>query len=481
MSKKFFTLLFICFYVVVRAQINLIADPGFDSVTCNQFFVNLKYWEKIGGPLVLNRCLPLISGSSVPINNPNPFSFSDHYLQPRSGAGYVGVVVYNSATNDARDYVSTKLKETLKKGTKYYAAFYVAPYAPIFNFVKWYFNDAIGMGLLFDQKNIYADNRTYFNPYFDSDPPAIGTHGKVFTDTSGWTRVGGCYTAKGDEKFATIGNFRRTKNSLISWDTAATFRPTTGLVNYFYIDDAIVSEFNPLPDEAILCTGSSITYDAKFFDADSYRWSSGEKSSAIKITKPGTYSVEVSIAGCIFTDTVKVQAEKTFLAIPSDTAFCKNGAGLVLTAQASPDYAYKWNTGATSQSISIVSAGNYSVSVTTPSCTIAYKTKVTEVRCLCNFYAPTAFSPNGDGINDGFRPFIGCKIVKISAYKLTIYNRFGSQIFQTTDVNETWDGSYNGNPPTPDIYAWILEYDVYSDEVKETIHNVESGDVTIVK
>ena len=47
------------------------------------------------------------------------------------------------------------------------------------------------------------------------------------------------------KKFATIGNFRRTKNSQIQWDSAATFRPTTVLLNYFYVDDAIVSEFNP--------------------------------------------------------------------------------------------------------------------------------------------------------------------------------------------------------------------------------------------
>ncbi len=37
------------------------------------------------------------------------------------------------------------------------------------------------------------------------------------------------------------------------------------------------------------------------------------------------------------------------------------------------------------------------------------------------------------------------------------------------------------NLPTPDVYGWVLEYDVYSEKAKEINHNVESGDVAIVK
>ena len=48
-------------------------------------------------------------------------------------------------------------------------------------------------------------------------------------------------------------------------------------------------------------------------------------------------------------------------------------------------------------------------------------------------------------------------------------------------MNATWDGTYRGNPPATDIYAWVVEYDVSSDEAHETIHNIESGDVTIIK
>ena len=77
MNKIILTVFFLFFYSLINAQKNLIADPGFDSVTCGKFVATLKYWYKIGNPLVCNSCLPYLPGagsSSVPFNNPNPFS-----------------------------------------------------------------------------------------------------------------------------------------------------------------------------------------------------------------------------------------------------------------------------------------------------------------------------------------------------------------------------------------------------------------------
>lgn len=55
-------------------------------------------------------------------------------------------------------------------------------------------------------------------------------------------------------------------------------------------------------------------------------------------------------------------------------------------------------------------------------------------------YIPNAFTPNGDGLNDGF----GVKAEGIQEFLMEIYNRWGELIFSTTDINELWDGTYKG-------------------------------------
>jgi gliding motility-associated-like protein len=68
-------------------------------------------------------------------------------------------------------------------------------------------------------------------------------------------------------------------------------------------------------------------------------------------------------------------------------------------------------------------------------------------------FFPTAFSPNGDQLNDQF--FVsGQFIVKM---ELSIFNRWGELIFTTNKKGETWDGTFNGKPVAEDAYVWSAE------------------------
>ena len=66
-----------------------------------------------------------------------------------------------------------------------------------------------------------------------------------------------------------------------------------------------------------------------------------------------------------------------------------------------------------------------------------------------NLFYPTAFTPNGDSLNDGFA-VSGHYIVKM---QLTIFDRWGTLIF-STDKNEPWDGTYNGKLMPETTYVW---------------------------
>ena len=70
------------------------------------------------------------------------------------------------------------------------------------------------------------------------------------------------------------------------------------------------------------------------------------------------------------------------------------------------------------------------------------------------FYIPNCFTPNGDGLNDRFDvlDFGNCY-----TYHLMIFNRWGQMVFETDDLNKSWDGKYKGVLVSSDVYAYLLK------------------------
>ena len=70
-------------------------------------------------------------------------------------------------------------------------------------------------------------------------------------------------------------------------------------------------------------------------------------------------------------------------------------------------------------------------------------------------FIPNAFTPNGDGKNDLFMP-LGNNVEQM---QLLIFNRWGELLFETTDINQGWDGTFKGAKVQEDVYVWKLLYD----------------------
>jgi gliding motility-associated-like protein len=88
-------------------------------------------------------------------------------------------------------------------------------------------------------------------------------------------------------------------------------------------------------------------------------------------------------------------------------------------------------------------------------------------------FLPNAFSPNGDGLNDVF------KIGNINFRRLVefrIFDRWGKQVFETTNRDEGWDGTIKGKLVNSDVYYYIIRLG-YADDVVETF----KGDVTLIR
>jgi|GEM_PF-865867 len=89
---------------------------------------------------------------------------------------------------------------------------------------------------------------------------------------------------------------------------------------------------------------------------------------------------------------------------------------------------------------------------------------------------PNAFTPNGDGANDLFRPVFPCEIVSSS---MKIYSRWGEKVFETNNAEMGWDGRINGVDAPSDVYVWWVEYEAIRSG--EQSRFVEKGEVTLLR
>ena len=107
-----------------------------------------------------------------------------------------------------------------------------------------------------------------------------------------------------------------------------------------------------------------------------------------------------------------------------------------------------------------------------------------QLRAIREVFIPNIFTPNSDPLNntyciDGFLD--GC-----DEFELWIYNRWGELVFNTTDMNECWDGtvSNSSKPHPPGTYFYILEVTEgkFSNDQSTPLKTYKtSGTVTLVR
>lgn len=78
---------------------------------------------------------------------------------------------------------------------------------------------------------------------------------------------------------------------------------------------------------------------------------------------------------------------------------------------------------------------------------------------------PTAFSPNGDGVNDTYAPLVIGVSANRSLIDFAIYNRYGQQIYISTDSNLGWDGTYKEKAQPIGTYVVVVRSQVFGEEV----------------
>ncbi|HRH56367.1 MAG TPA: gliding motility-associated C-terminal domain-containing protein [Chitinophagales bacterium] len=195
-------------------------------------------------------------------------------------------------------------------------------------------------------------------------------------------------------------------------------------------------------------------------------WSTGATGPLIDITQGGTYIAENKNVCGSAKDTIVIRQ----FALPAvnlgrDTTVCDS---IVLNVGNGNFTSILWNTGDTTKSIVAASSAVFSVKVTNANCTNADSVRINK-ECFYEVYLPTAFSPNGDNINDvlvPLSPVVGMKVLEFA-----VFNRWGEKVFESKDfvpgdVSNGWKGTYKGENCQVDHYVYYFTVKMPDDKVK---------------
>ena len=439
-------------YLQLPGQDNLVLNPSFEAYSeCpdNLYQIDrILFWSSASpfSSSALNSC-SIVRRAQVPFGG---FYF-DSYQLPRTGSGLAHLIVYSDLdivgqpyTNIA--YLQGQLKTQLEANTTYYVEWFVSPDISARPWANATYIKSFGAA--FSSKEYY-ETPPRLAPL--SIRPAVQYTGDFITDTLGWTRVSGCFTADGTENYIVIGNFDGSGNTAIQ----ATTTDVYPILSEYYVDDVGLFKFNPLPDTLILCSGQESVIDSKFLTAN-YLWNNGSTESQITVTEAGAYTVEVKMGDCILRDTTTVIFIDDQQQLNIDTTFCY-GEPLMLSPLIPGNYV--WDDGSTQQSLLVSTPGQYRSVINNECGEYTYEATVTGQSCDCSVYVPNAFSPNNDGNNDLFEVYYNCIQQTAGSLALEIYDRWGN-LLHSSDREGTvnWDGTSNAQALTPGVYLWKITY-----------------------
>jgi gliding motility-associated-like protein len=83
----------------------------------------------------------------------------------------------------------------------------------------------------------------------------------------------------------------------------------------------------------------------------------------------------------------------------------------------------------------------------------------------CKLFIPTAFTPDGNGLNENFKPFSRCTLEK---FELQIFNRWGETIYKSSNPNASWNGKYKEGICPVGVYIYQLKYKFPSKPINQT-------------
>lgn len=242
---------------------------------------------------------------------------------------------------------------------------------------------------------------------------------------------------------------------------------------------------------------SNFTADTTGNSGATYSWDLGESASGSGIepshlyTVPGCHTVVLTASfgqGCSTTDSsscminVFPQPKASYIVSPTEIDMIAPTA--YFTSTSTNSTSWLWNFGDTTNSTSqnpehtYSDVGIYPVTLYISSINGCYDSvsSTVEIKDIITKYIPNAFTPNKNDRNDIFN--IYSYGISSDNFELLIFDRWGKQIFKTTDRNEGWNGAVNNVGEVAEISTYV--YHINYKEMTGKKRNI-IGHVTLIK
>lgn len=228
------------------------------------------------------------------------------------------------------------------------------------------------------------------------------------------------------------------------------------------VDSIEIFEVNfPVLDlDSEFCEGSSVILAPEVDFGFDFQWSNNEETATIEISEPGNYTLIMSQFDCEQTyDFVIAEQLAPQLEIMIEGDFCSTelpAGGYLLTAISNG--AVLWQNDIQDAVLTINQSGTYQVSATSAEgCITTDEITIVESCPEPTLYAPNAFTPDNDGLNDVWNvEYDG----ELSSFSVIIFDRDGNVVFRSADAAEYWIGNVNGGDyyAKDGVYNYLITY-----------------------
>jgi gliding motility-associated-like protein len=241
------------------------------------------------------------------------------------------------------------------------------------------------------------------------------------------------------------------------------------------------SAFVNLGPDTTICPGEPLAVDVSVPTA-TYAWSDPALSGPrVLIDRPGTYDVTATRTDiiCTASDRIVVNAFNVpdFDVGPPDTTLCLGDRYKVYGLF--PEGRAFLADGTPFDSIGLFEVGSYGFYLEHPCEVIRDEIRI-DLRSCREYYLPTAFSPNGDGLNDRFFPQDNGDILFIHSFR--VFDRWGGLVFEATEMptntpQSGWDGRVGeGQFALAGTYVWVMDVDFRNGR-----REIERGTIQVVR